>query len=513
MGSRVAAIMALPFCSIILPLYLQIMYLINSLLGRSNSVLTSMENTLAALETPERPQTLVGVMSLEKKLNRNALYKLFTGLVEKQPRLRMTFRPHKILPHVHEFAEISGFDLEKCLHYIDIEKVSTEFAGEGGKVNLESVVQTLMNKPIDTTVGLWEAFLIDNVDGGSAIYLKLHHVLADGMSANIMLMTLCRDKDGSEITNDSISWKKRNPNAGRKDSFESHSYHGVHSNLEKMFNTLISLIARILFFPIMVPYILWRLLRYFSSPFFSSTTFKAGFDLKDEQGDRSKVNKCFAWSSDIDLDEVKEIKNHFKCTINDVMSAAATGALRRYLSKQLGTNKLEDCICHMPVSLHKSLDVDQQVSNSVCGVWVDLPISVENPVERLYVTNERMNAIKNFPVVIAVQGILVALTAFIPASICRFLVRLALDRTLCIMTNVPGPQLDLYVGGCKVSKLHAFGLQATDGGLGLAILSFGGKIAFTVLADEGIVDPQVIVDGLKKEIELYHSLVVKSGQQ
>jgi hypothetical protein len=143
---------------------------------------------------------------------------------------------------------------------------------------------------------------------------------------------------------------------------------------------------------------------------------------------------------------------------------------------------------------------------------VELPVGLENPLDRLYEERRRMRALKQSYEPSVTLGLLAAL-GYAPKVVQDRLFDLLLSRATAVMTNVPGPQQPLYLAGSELKQIMCWGPQAHDIGMGVSILSFNGRVQFGLITDAAMVpDPQAIIARFRPEFEklLYHVLMRSS---
>jgi WS/DGAT/MGAT family acyltransferase len=184
--------------------------------------------------------------------------------------------------------------------------------------------------------------------------------------------------------------------------------------------------------------------------------------------------------------------------VNDVLVAALAGALRRYLEgRSAAVEGLEvNAVC--PVNL-RPLHEAEQLGNRFGLIWLALPIGSADPLERLRLVKERMDALKRSPEPLVVFGILSAL-GVAPAEVSGPLVDLFGAKGTAVLTNVAGPRQAIYIAGGRIEDIMFWVPQSGRLGLGLSILSYDGRVRVGVASDRGLVpDPEAIADAFEAE--------------
>jgi hypothetical protein len=154
----------------------------------------------------------------------------------------------------------------------------------------------------------------------------------------------------------------------------------------------------------------------------------------------------------------------------------------------------------VPVNL-RPLEKAYRLGNQFGLVFLDLPLGIENPVERLYAVRANMNALKGSYQPILALGLLAAMGAG-PKMLQEQLLQALARNGSAVMTNVPGPQQQLYFAGAKIERFLFWVPQSGDIGMGVSILSYAGQVQFGLITDRGLVpDPEGIVARFGPEFE------------
>jgi diacylglycerol O-acyltransferase len=211
--------------------------------------------------------------------------------------------------------------------------------------------------------------------------------------------------------------------------------------------------------------------------------------LKGKPGGAKKV----AWCQPIPLDEVKAVGKALNCSINDVLLSCVAGALGEYL-KSFGDDVAgQEIRAMVPVNL-RPMDQAHKLGNRFGLVPLVLPIGVDNPIERVYEVRRRMAALKgSYQPLLAFSLLAVAGLLIKPAQ--DVMLNLFAKKTTAVMTNVPGPREKLKFCGSTLEQSMFWVPQSGDVGLGVSILSYGGGVQFGVITDSTLCpEPQRIID-------------------
>jgi diacylglycerol O-acyltransferase len=220
-------------------------------------------------------------------------------------------------------------------------------------------------------------------------------------------------------------------------------------------------------------------------------------------------HRRFTWVRG-DLAQFKTVKNALGGTVNDVVLAAVAGTLGRYL--RVHGEATEDMILRAMVPVSVRAEVERgALGNRVAAMWVPLPVGLTDPVARLLTISREMDGIKESGQAVGAQ-VLTELTGFAPPTIMAQAARLQARQRLfnLVVTNIPGPQVPLYLLGRQLDALFPMVPLAANQALGIAIMSYDGQLNFGLNADyDALPDLEALADELRASID---ELVVAAGQ-
>ncbi len=211
-------------------------------------------------------------------------------------------------------------------------------------------------------------------------------------------------------------------------------------------------------------------------------------------------HRRFTWVRS-DLAQFKAIKNELGGTVNDVVLAVVTGALGRYMRRH-GDATDVDLRALIPVSVRA--DVERgALGNRVAAMWAPLPVGLTDPTQRLRRLSGAMQELKGSGQAVGAQ-VLTELSGFAPPTIMDQAARLQARQRLfnLVVTNVPGPQVPLYMLGRELEALYPMVPLAENTALGIAIMSYNGQLNFGLVADyDALADVEMLADELRSSIE------------
>jgi WS/DGAT/MGAT family acyltransferase len=183
-----------------------------------------------------------------------------------------------------------------------------------------------------------------------------------------------------------------------------------------------------------------------------------------------------------------------------VLLSTVAGALRHYL---LDKGEPVDGVtlrALVPVNL-RPVEQAYKLGNQFGLVFLDLPVGIANPVERLYAVRANMNALKGSYQPLVAMGLLAAMGAG-PRLLQDVVLTMLARNASAVTTNVPGPQEPLYMAGAQIASLMFWVPQSGDIGMGVSIISYAGEVQFGIVTDRGLcADPEKIIARLEPEFE------------
>ena len=211
--------------------------------------------------------------------------------------------------------------------------------------------------------------------------------------------------------------------------------------------------------------------------------------------------KHVCWSEPLALDEIKAVGKALGGSVNDVLMASVAGALGTFLRQKGDTVPVDTELRAMvPVNLRGASQV-QQLGNAFGLVPLVLPVGIEDPLARLHEVRARMDALKDgyqALVAMAVLGVLGATPRQMQTRVQNYFAK----KATAVMSNVPGPQVPMYLAGSKLEQIMFWVPQSGDIGLGVSILSYNGGVQFGIVTDDAITnDPHKIIAHFEPEFE------------
>jgi WS/DGAT/MGAT family acyltransferase len=359
---------------------------------------------------------------------------------------------------------------------------------------LQDLVSTLMSTPLDHTKSPWQFHLIEQYGTGCVLLTRLHHCIADGIALMGVLLSLT-DPTADPPAPGSGAEPARNGHPPAPSGAARAAVRGAEKLLDQGIETLLEP-ARLAVAAQRGARGAMALSRLLLMSPDQTTLFKG----------RLGVSKRAAWSGPVALEQIKAIGHSAGATVNDVLLAAVTGALRRYLQ---GRGERVDGLelrAAVPVNL-RTPDEPPTLGNRFGLIFLSLPVGAEDALDRLFDLKQRMQALKGSPEALVTFGVL-NLMGVLTDELQDVGVSLFGAKATPEMTNVPGPRETIYLAGAPVRELMFWVPQSGRLGLGVSIISYAGQVRLGVATDLGLVpDPEAIIAAFHEEFELLGRLV------
>lgn len=377
---------------------------------------------------------------------------------------------------------------------------------------LQERVAELAGQPLDPARPLWQFHLVERYAGpggvpGSALILRIHHCIADGMALIGVILSMADGGAAPPGPGAQAGDAKDRVMGGALDPLTPLTRLAVRA-LDALGDGAARSLGRLarpgeglglergIEAGVRGSLDLARLLRQVAhdSAALALMPDDSATRLKGRPGGTKKV----AWCPPVPLDEVKAVGRALGCSLNDVLLGCLAGALGQYL-KSLGDAVAgREIRAMVPVNLRPP-EASPTLGNHFGLAPLLLPIGIDNPVERLYEVRRRMAALKGSYQPLLAFGLL-AVAGLCPKPAQDAMLDIFSRKTTAVMTNVPGPREKLRFCGAALEQAMFWVPQSGDVGLGVSILSYGGGVQFGVITDGALcAEPQRILDELMPE--------------
>jgi WS/DGAT/MGAT family acyltransferase len=212
-------------------------------------------------------------------------------------------------------------------------------------------------------------------------------------------------------------------------------------------------------------------------------------------------HRRLAWAR-ADLDDFKRVKDAFATTVNDVVLAIVAGSVREWLiGRGVPTEDLE-LRAMVPVSV-RGEDERGHLGNKLATMRAPLPVYEPDPVARLEIVSASMDGLKQSKQALGAE-VIARLNDFAPPTLLAQAARLTFSTRLfnLLVTNVPGPQIPLYVLGKQLKEAFPVAFLAKNHALAIGVMSYNGQVNIGLLGDlDAMPDLDLIAEGLNASLD------------
>jgi WS/DGAT/MGAT family acyltransferase len=367
----------------------------------------------------------------------------------------------------------------------------TALRSPGTVAELRELIGRLFSQRLDRSRPLWENWLVEGLEGGRwAIIAKAHHALVDGVGGVDLMQVVFDLSPVPDYPSEPVSWEPH-----REPSDVALVAEGVFGAAR----TPLELAGRAVNATLRPRRTLaWAAERLegVGELAWARVNPAPQTPLNVEVGPHRRT-----WWVSSRLEDFKAIKNALGGTVNDAVLAVVSGALARWLrSRGVRTEGLE-LQALVPVSI-RGPEGAGALGNQIAAMRGALPVYIDDPVERLRVVSQQMGDLKASKQALGAE-VLSGLTDYGPPTVLALASRLNFSTKLfnLIVTNVPGPQMPLYVLGRELEELIPVAFLPEHHALAVAIISYHGKVEFGLLADfDAVPDLENLADYLAQAL-------------
>lgn len=355
-------------------------------------------------------------------------------------------------------------------------------AAPGGRRELDEAIGEIASTPLDRSRPLWEMYLVEGLANGRvAVVGKIHHALADGVASANLLALGMDITEGPQRAND-LYVTDPAPSRGQlvRSAFADH----------------LRQIARI---PGVIKYTADGMARVRKSSRKLSPELTRPFTPPPSFMNHVLTPQRRFATATLALADVKETSKKLGVTINDLVLAMSSGALRELLLKYDGKAD-HPLLASVPMSFDFS--PDRVSGNRFSGVLIALPVDVDDAAQRVRKAREAALLAKESHQLVGPELVARWAAYMPPAPMESMFRRLSnkdgQNKVLNLnISNVPGPRERGKVGGATVTEIYSVGPLTAGSGLNITVWSYVDQLNISVLADgETTDDPHEVTDGM-----------------
>ena len=491
---------------------------------RESHRLPSADAAWLHMDRPTNLMVINSVMLFDEHLDEQRLREVIrTRLVEPYPRFRERVVESRLPLSGPSFERDPHFDLDRHLHRRGLATpgprreraaISGRQAARPAAADMEleqaalrELIGDLIATPLDRSKPLWDIYLIDRPNDCQALVARMHHCIADGIAlARVMLSLTDAAPAGAGFTGPAAP-----RGTGRN---------GVRGTVIDLVGTPVSAAVKLASSAIgagrrVTAELAHEGIEFVSHPIGHERELldRAAADaqalakllfspadadtaLRGELG----VARSVAWTGQLDLARVKRAAHAQSATVNDILLASVTGALRRHMREH--GEQPREIRTFVPFNL-RPLDepLPRELGNRFGLVFLALPLELAGRRARLEELKRRMDSIKHSPEGPISYAILQTV-GHTPVPLESRIVDIFTAKASAVMTNVPGPSEVVYLAGAPVRAVLVWAPTSGSVGLSVSIFSYRGEVTIGLLADRGLVaDPQRIMRHTEQEFE------------
>lgn len=344
---------------------------------------------------------------------------------------------------------------------------------------------------IDRAKPLWTCHIIEGIEGNRfAMYFKIHHAMVDGIAGmRLVEKSLSQDPNAKSIV---PPWCVEGPRAKRLKEPNV-------SRFKKIMNGVMGQLGS-------TPRVMYELSQTVMKDMGRNPDYVSSFQAPSSiLNQRVSSSRRFAAQS-FEFDRLRHISKSLGVTINDIVLAICSGALREYLLSQDALPK-KPLIAMVPASVR---DDDSSMSNRITMILANLGTHKEDPLERLAIVRRSVqNAKEKFKRMNSNQ--ILNYSAFVYSAAGLNIASGLLPKRQAfnlVISNVPGPREPLYWNGARLDALYPASIILDGQALNITMTSYLDKLEVGLTACRNALPKmQNLLTHLEEEIQRFEAIV------
>lgn len=418
------------------------------------------------LESPTQPLNICCVMELDPETKPGGytfdrFREALSVRVDAVPEFRLKLADSQLNFDHPVWVDDDRFDLARHLQHVAL-------PSPGGPKELAEICGHVAGLALDRDRPLWEMWVIEGLHGNDAlsVVLKAHHAVVDGVGGANLLAQLCSTVADAPPPKPADRTGGANP-------------------LQIAASGLIGAALRPWRLAKVVPATALTLAQTILRARGGGHTMAAPFAAPPTSFNGSFTRRRNVALTTVDLEDVKTVKNRFGVTINDVVTALCAGALRQFLSDR---EELPDSpmVASVPVSVHGRSD--RRGRNQTTLMLCRLETHIDDPAQRLSSIADGNASAKDHaaaigPTLLQDWTQVAGQTMFGAAM--KLVPRIPLPEKPphnLVLSNVPGPQEQLYFLGCRIDAIYPLGPIIAGAALNMTVMSLNGRLGVGIIS-------------------------------
>lgn len=354
----------------------------------------------------------------------------------------------------------------------------------GGRLQLERAVGRVLSRPLDRAKPLWELYVFEGLEHGrTAVLLKMHHALADGISGMLIASALFDLSADAELgTPPKEPWKPHAPPTPLDLAVDA---------VQDLLLHPIEALVRAAEAPAHAAVVIGETLDGLRSIVGMGTPPRGPFDA------HVGPNRRFA-TAEVEFERLRGVKRALGGTINDVVLTGVAGGLHRLLTERGEPTRGRKLRVMVPVSVRSKAE-QGDVGNRVAPAFVDVPVGKMMPGSRLKRVRAATQALKESAMAVSADSI-IGLGAYAPPALHAMAARMVSRGHWfnLVVSNIPAPQVPMYLSGARLVVNYPSMPLGENTGLSIACTSLGGTMGFGLTADwDALRDIDVLARGIE----------------
>ena len=408
-----------------------------------------------AMDQPDNLMVVEGLMVLDGDLDRETFLALIQERVlDAFPRFKQCAGWSWLPWPARWWQDDPDFDIDR--HVIDV-----TLPEPGDDVALQDHVASCLSRALDQQHPPWEMHVVHGYQGGTAIYTRLHHALADGTALMRVVLSLADEAPPARPDGDS------GPSLLQSATSAVRGLPGV---------------GRLLTAPMVAEHLV------------------VAHRPDSPLSVRPHHDKRAVWADPIEVADLRPLRRATGTTVTDIVMSALAGSLRRWLVDH-GVEPDVDIPTMVPVDLRGAEALHPgELGNQFALVLLDLPTATGSSLGRLIETSTRMRAIKDSPEAWLTYSLLQSMGLLHP-RVRVMATDFFAKKATGVTTSVRGPNEALHLGGLPILRMWAWAPMSADQSFSTSIIGYGGQVHVGFKVDSGAVpDPETLAAGLHAEL-------------
>lgn len=453
--------------------------------------LTALDNSFLQMERPNAYMHVASTMTFEAGelrteaggIDVDRIRKMIESVLHMIPRYRQKLQ-YIPLTDQPVWVDDDRFSIDYHVRH-------TALPRPGNIEQLKALSARIMQQHLDRRRPLWEMWIVEGLeDGGFALISKVHHCMVDGVSGVDIMNILMSPSPEIEYHEPPTFVPRPAPGSAELIAGEMMRYASlpvlavreVSHIVNEAQNVRRDFITRV---------------RALGEALGGSFNSASATPINREIG----PHRRFDWMT-TDIAEIRQIRRSLGGSLNDVVLTIVAGAVRRFMQRRLVDPAKLDFRVMAPVSVRTESEKGQ-LGNRVSAWIVEMPLGEVDPLKRLAAISRRTNQLKEQKTAVAAE-MLTQVAEWTPSTLLSLGARNS-SRLLpfnLVVTNVPGPQIPIYLMGSRLRDTYPHVPLIDNLGLGIALMSCDGRLCWGFNADYDLIpDLAAFIKGIHESVE------------